>query len=649
MKNCIPVIIFVFILCNAVFADTIHVPDDTSSIQGGISLASDGDTVLVSEGIYVENIAFIGKAITVASLYFLDGDTSHIENTIIDGSQPANPDNGSVVSFIYGEDTTSVLYGFTIRDGTGSLGKYFLIRWGGGVLCEEAGAKLDGNYIIKNHCSFNGWSGGGGVCVASGGTSTLPHLVLRNNRITDNKVSGGTEEFWAHAGGVLICNATVRIEGNLFARDSVSGISGASSGALEILGDPSRPTGIIKNNRFIDNVVYGPAWGAIGGAVTLEWTNEVRIENNDFIGNKATCVSGSKIWAQGGAISVTDQDITDYGEKLILKNRFMNNSVFCEGYANYINGGGIFLYKTLATISGNKFINNSSGSNSISSNPSGGAISTDESRFTIENNLIIGNRDADIGGGIDINRPQTGVSAAQQLLNNTIYANQSHTYGAGVAIRGGAIVNVMNNIIRANRAGANEQLYVAGGSVAYVNYNDIEDGYEGEGNIDEDPLFKDENENDFHLTEGSPCVDKGNPDPNYNDPEDVNNPGFALWSALGTTRNDMGAYGGPGVLVSGIKESEIKYPVVSQFSLFQNYPNPFNPKTVIRYALPVTCNLDLSIYNILGQKVATLVNKKQPAGSYNVEWDASGVSSGVYYYRLEAEGYSEVKKMVVIK
>ncbi len=79
-----------------------------------------GDTVLVAEGTYSENINFKGKAITVASQFILDQDTSHISATIIDGSQHTNPDSGSVVYMISGEDTTSVLTGFTITGGNGT-------------------------------------------------------------------------------------------------------------------------------------------------------------------------------------------------------------------------------------------------------------------------------------------------------------------------------------------------------------------------------------------------------------------------------------------------------------------------------------------------------------------------------------------------
>jgi hypothetical protein len=87
--------------------------------------------------------------------------------------------------------------------------------------------------------------------------------------------------------------------------------------------------------------------------------------------------------------------------------------------------------------------------------------------------------------------------------------------------------------------------------------------------------------------------------------------------------------------------------------LNQNYPNPFNPETVIRYSVgaihesPV--HIYLSIYNILGQKVATLVNKKQAAGRYQVHWDASGFASGVYLYRLQAGDHVKTKKMIFMK
>ncbi len=91
-----------------------------------------------------------------------------------------------------------------------------------------------------------------------------------------------------------------------------------------------------------------------------------------------------------------------------------------------------------------------------------------------------------------------------------------------------------------------------------------------------------------------------------------------------------------------------------KFTLFQNYPNPFNPKTVIRYTvgaqnLVPLQHVDLSIYNILGQKVATQVNKKQTAGSYQVEWDASGFATGIYYYRIEVGEFQQMKKMILIK
>lgn len=85
------------------------------------------------------------------------------------------------------------------------------------------------------------------------------------------------------------------------------------------------------------------------------------------------------------------------------------------------------------------------------------------------------------------------------------------------------------------------------------------------------------------------------------------------------------------------------------FSLSQNYPNPFNPETTIRYTLDQSGLVNLNVYNILGQKVAELVNGVRPAGSYTVKWDASSIPSGIYYYRLESGGRVITKTMTLIK
>ncbi len=89
--------------------------------------------------------------------------------------------------------------------------------------------------------------------------------------------------------------------------------------------------------------------------------------------------------------------------------------------------------------------------------------------------------------------------------------------------------------------------------------------------------------------------------------------------------------------------------VPSIVNLSQNYPNPFNPVTTISYQLPRSAYVELSIYNIVGQLVETLLNEPKNAGYHTVTWDASGVGSGVYFYRIKAGTFSTVKKCVVLK
>jgi hypothetical protein len=100
--------------------------------------------------------------------------------------------------------------------------------------------------------------------------------------------------------------------------------------------------------------------------------------------------------------------------------------------------------------------------------------------------------------------------------------------------------------------------------------------------------------------------------------------------------------------ISRIDEQEIKFkPEI--YALSQNYPNPFNPTTAIGYQLSAVSNVELSIYNLIGQKVATLVSEKQQPGMYNMEWNGSEFPSGIYYYRLKAGNFIQTKKMILLK
>ena len=87
----------------------------------------------------------------------------------------------------------------------------------------------------------------------------------------------------------------------------------------------------------------------------------------------------------------------------------------------------------------------------------------------------------------------------------------------------------------------------------------------------------------------------------------------------------------------------------NEFYLFQNSPNPFNPRTVISYQLPVNGKVMLKVYDVLGNEVATLVNEEKSSGTYKIEFDATGLTSGLYFYKLMAGNFSETKKMILLK
>jgi hypothetical protein len=341
-----------------------------------------------------------------------------------------------------------------------------------------------------------------------------------------------------------------------------------------------------------------------GGGIIIQYSSPT-IRHNMILFNEAIDEEGV-LSAGGGAIRVGD------GNPMIVNNLIMHNQ------GKY--GGGIVLNYTGAMIKNNIIAHNSGGE--------------------------------DFGGGgiwILANGP-----ASKVVENNTIVDNSSDLDGGGVLVWSTS-VTLRNNIIRRNTAvTSGPQIRLRIGSSASVSYSNVEGGWTGTGNIDADPTFADTS---YYLLDGSPCIDAGDSGSAYDDPEDAANPGFAEWPAMGGLRNDIGAYGGPGSSLLGTfpitsVEGFTDSAVPKGYLLEQNFPNPFNPQTTIRFTVPQGAgrqHVSLQVFDLLGRLVVTLVNEGLTPGRHEQTFDATGLVSGAYYYRLRTWESVETRKLILIR
>jgi hypothetical protein len=122
------------------------------------------------------------------------------------------------------------------------------------------------------------------------------------------------------------------------------------------------------------------------------------------------------------------------------------------------------------------------------------------------------------------------------------------------------------------------------------------------------------------------------------------------WMATGSfwSGNGLAVYNEGGV-VSVEEYQTIRVIVPNDYLLSQNYPNPFNPSTTIKYSVPELSFVTIKIYDVLGSEVAILVNEEKPIGTYEINWNAENLSSGVYFYQLKAGSFVDTKKMILLK
>ncbi len=635
-------------------APALHrVPSQYATIQSAINASAHGDTVLVSDGTYYENIRFKGKRILVASEYATTSDTSHISNTIIDGSHATNPDSGSVVYFVDGEDTNSVLCGFTITGGTGTASSFAalsnagnsgrkkiqdrnsspasanltLMRVGGGVYCNMAGGRLVRNFIVHNRV-VGRLASGGGVAAENAGTS-FPYLILERNYISDNIARA--DSGWAYTGGADVFGYSSRIVGNVFERDTAIGVTYGVGGGASFYGTNANgpfPSGLIQGNVFRGNVVGASSQGGVGAGALVEWTGAVTISENLFEGNVGTSTFG---WAQGGGLCVDDQTISGYGRKMIVKNRFLNNRLSRGGGDSHC-GGGVLLYKTAATLNANEIADNSVNGN-------GAGVCTYMSAFRLENNIITRNSTTVHGGGLLIEGAlQAGTE--QVVVNNTIVGNRAGGYGGGMLTFGNVVS--LNNIFWADTSqNGHPEIFVSGGTLG-VHYSNVQGGWpSGTGNINADPLFVIPRLDS--LQAGSPCINAGRDTLVLAARSDYHKH-VRPWPLGG--RPDIGVEEYGSFLIDAVNNRQ---ELPQAFTLSQNYPNPFNPVTNIQFSIVNSQLTILKVYDMLGREVATLVNEVKQPGTYGVQFDGSNLASGIYFYRLQAGSFVDVKKLILLR
>lgn len=354
-------------------------------------------------------------------------------------------------------------------------------------------------------------------------------------------------------------------------------------------------------------------------------------------GTSWTDEHGAGVYREGGGILIA------YGAPIIKNNIIKNNEAMNSYGLSGAGGGGLRIGDGNPKILDNVIMFNSG--------KYGAGIVLNYTGATIKNNLICYNSQSSTyssGAGIWANNIKAGLP--RLIENNTIIHNSSANGTAGVLSIYSSNLILRNNIIWGNTSPGGAQIIASNGGTVTVSYCDVQGGYSGIGNIDLYPQFADTN---FILANGSPCIDAGDTSSVYYDPADPGNPALGKFPAKGNRRNDIGVYGGPGsFLLSGtsvIGIQNINSNKPEGFLLYQNYPNPFNPNTNIKFKVESYKVIKLTVFDILGKEVVTLVNQKLQPGTYEVNFNGDNLSSGIYIYKIISAGLSEEKKMLLIK
>ena len=657
----------------------INVPDDYNTIQLAIDVAWDGDTILVASGTYTENINYNGKNIMVGSLFLTTSDTSYISSTIIDGNQ-----NGSVVTFNSGEDTTAMLSGFTVTNGSSS--------YGGGIRCVNNSRPSLENVTITNNSATgtNGHGGGGIYCDYSNPT-------LTNVMITGNSAGWG--------GGIDCDNSNPSLENVTITNNSASVFGG---GIWCGFSNPNLVNVTISGNSADD-----------GGGIRCNNSHPTLM--NVTITNNLASDEGGGMYCSGSNPSLVDVTIMDNlasaggGMYCFHSSPSLENVTISGNSASY-DGGGIYCYYHSSPSLVNVTISNNSASFD------GGGIFCDVNSSPSLLNTIVSSNTGNYGIYVDSGNPS--------ITYSDFYNQNGNFYGVNDSIGVNVTTNVNGDSCDAYYNIQEDPLFIDPYNSYYhltenspcIDAGDPNSPYDPDSTIaDMGAFYFDQSvvpDYEVVLTPYNPPIEipagggtfaynvqlinnttvphnfyavlfadmpNGNqygpisPTPylvqlpaggtidvdlTQNVPGNAPAGVYTFWSKIGTgydavmdssgftftklgtiqaegTGDWIGYYSDYGVemrendlwTIDGIYREDgnpicgsmsvDENLIPDKFTLYQNYPNPFNPVTTIRYDLPEQSHVTLVIYDLLGREVKELVSGEVMSGYHKAVWDAT--------------------------
>jgi len=481
----------------------LRVPAQFATIQAAIDAAEEGNCVLVDDGVYYENLQIVGKEIILASNYFADGDTLHVHNTIVDGSQVRNPDQASVLAILPGSNPYRAprIIGFTLRNGSGWKvyetigGSVVEKRVGGGIYIKQSNPVFTQNIVKDNDADDEG---GGSYAFQS-----LPNLGGIN---PDGSINPGGNVFFSnHAdiGKDIYINAShtrdeikaenckfevfctvdttlsaywatttnpVKYDGSEGEREAINADLYVATNGNNVINTGLTPDSPFKSIDYALSLAYGTADNPItihiaSGIYSLDFTGEqfplqmvdyVSLQGNGMentvIDAGANTVFPTRVITCDNVVGVQIRDIT-------LLNGYVTNT-------KNLNGGGLASfdsYVTLQRVAVNNSFSAGDGAGIYAHNShvicdslsieynqatgSGGGIYSDTTDLTISNSVFSHNFTSKYGGGLFHNTGDLLIQNSRIQNNN---ANGIQMRGGGICLSGTSSPCLINNVVSSN-------------------------------------------------------------------------------------------------------------------------------------------------------------------------------------------------------